>query len=42
MAEAVSPYFPQQIQRYEASNYSQASLARIQEIAHAIENAASQ
>lgn len=30
---------PQQIQRYEATNYAQASLARIQQIARAIEAA---
>lgn len=30
---------PQQIQRYEATNYAQASLARIQQIARAIESA---
>lgn len=33
---------PQQIQRYEATNYAQASLARIQEIAHVIEAASAQ
>ncbi len=33
---------PQQIQRYEASNYAQASLARIRQIASAIEAASEQ
>ena len=33
---------PQQIQRYEATHYAQASLARIQQIAHVIEAAAEQ